>query len=122
MQTTFFVITLIAIAIQIFLRLGIVMGMPLADVVFANSFTNRRGYCVIAIIAYAALIILLLCYVGILPGQHDPTILAILFAALALVCRDVLATVFSRNNKNRLLMGPLNLVLAVSLAVTIFGT
>lgn len=57
----------------------------------------------------------------ILPYGEDSTVAGIIVASIALVSMDVLRTVFSPNKKERMLMGPLNLLLAVSLIITFFS-
>ena len=121
MQNIFFIIALITIAVQIVLRAGIVMGKPWSNAVFAEPFENWRIYCIIAIAGYAVLTLALLCFMRILPYGEDSTVAGIIVASIALVSMDVLRTVFSPNKKERMLMGPLNLLLAVSLIITLFS-
>lgn len=121
MQIMFFIIALITIAIQVVLRAGILMGKPWSGAVFAEPSVNWRAYSIFAIAGYVALTVVLLSFMGILPGENNSTVIGILVGSIALICRDVLNTVFSPNKKERMLMGPLNLLLAVSLIVTLFS-
>lgn len=121
MQIIFFVIALIAIAIQVVLRAGILMGKPWSGVVFADPFGKWRAYCIGAIAGYVILIAVLLSFMGILPGENNSTVMGILVGSIALICLDVLHTIFSPNKKERMIMGPLNLLLAVSLIITFFS-